>query len=114
MPNTAEAGRALLGVLNDDELERYAEIASDQAALELQRWWWQLALAIGSACALAWGINKMIITTWEQVAWRQVFSALGLALLMGYWPYRRVRNWSLWKRRLKAVGDERRRRAGED
>ena len=118
MPNTAEAARALLLVLTDDELARYGEIARDQATAECSRWWLQAMLALGAAGSLAWGIVRWGIAGIEAMGievagfGRTVVLALGFGLVLAYSPYRRVRNWTLWRRHCKAVRTEQERRLG--
>ena len=118
MPSTTEAARSLLYVLTDDELARYGEIARDQARAELERWWLQGGLAVGSVSAFAWATAKWGIAGVEAMGieaagfGRSVVLAMGLGLLLAYWPYRRVRNWTLWNQHCKAVVVEQTRRSG--
>ena len=106
MPNTAETAGTLLGVLTDDELARYGEIARDQATHELRNWGLQAALGLSALGAAAWGAAALDVGGLGRSAgW-----ALGVAAALGYWPYRRVKNWSLWQRHCKAVVAEQTRR----
>jgi hypothetical protein len=106
MPNTAETAETLLGVLTDDELARYGEIARDQATHELRNWGLQALLGFSAIGAAAWGAASVeFVGIGRSAAW-----ALGAAAALGYWPYRRVKNWSLWQRHVKAVNAERARR----
>jgi hypothetical protein len=114
MPNTAEGAQALLDALTDDELARYGEIAHDQASQELERWWLQAALALAAVGAVAWAAMRWSAAGMEMTGiGRSAMAALGLAAVFGYWPYRRLKNWSLWRGHCKAVSAElaRRRRA---
>ena len=114
MRATAEAGRALLGALNDDELARYGEIARDQAAHELERWWLQAMLAVAAVAAIGWAAVKWSAAGMEASGLgRSLMLALGLAAVLGYWPYRRARNWVLWTKHARAVSAEQARRRGE-
>jgi hypothetical protein len=116
MQNTAEAAHDLLGMLSDDELSRYGEIARDQAAAELSRWWLQAGLALAALASFAWatarwGIAGIETASVEAVGFgRAVVLALGLGLVLAYPPYRRVRNWTLWNAHCKAVRAEQERR----
>ena len=106
MPNTAETAETLLGVLTDDELVRYGEIARDQATHELRNWGLQALLGLSAVGAAVWGAASLEIAgIGRSAGW-----ALGVAAALGYWPYRRVKNWSLWQRHVKAVAAERARR----
>ncbi len=100
----------MLGVLSDDELARYGEIARDQAEQELNRWWWQALLALGAVGALTWAAHKMMAAPTGATSWRPLIVAFGVSLALGYWPYRRIKNWALWKGHVKAVGAEQNRR----
>ncbi len=103
-------------MLSDDELARYGEIAHDQAAVELDRWWVPAALLTAAAGVMAWtlvkwGIASIASLGLEVVGFgRSVVAGIGAALALAYWPYRRVRNWALWNRHCKAVHDEQQRR----
>jgi hypothetical protein len=117
MPNTAEGAQALLDALTDDELARYGEIARDQASLELERWWLQAALALAAVGALTWAAMRWSAAGMETSGvGRSAMAALGLAAVFGYWPYRRLKNWSLWRGHCRAVHAElaRRRSAASD
>ena len=96
--------------LSDDELARYGEIARDQASAELSRWWVQAVLAFGAVCAFGWAAVRWGI---EAAGFgRAVVVAAGVGLLLAYSPYRRVKNWILWRRHCKAVSFEQERRLG--
>lgn len=104
MPNTDDRSGwlQLLSSLSDDELRRYGQIAADQRRLEWQYAWAQAALVIGSVAAMGWFIAECMAhgLTWGAVA------ALGLAAVLGYWPYRRAIVRRLWERHCKAVARE--------
>ncbi len=106
MHDTAETSNNLLFVLTDDELARYGEIARDQARHEMRNWWWQAVLGLSALGAGVWGMTGLE----GPGIGRSAGWALGAAAALGYWPYRRVRNWSLWNRHVKAVGAEMARR----
>ena len=109
MPNTAETAETLLGVLTDDELARYGQIARDQAKHELRNWGLQALLGLSALGAAGWGAAALEVGgIGRSAAW-----ALGVAAALGYWPYRRVKNWSLWQRHVKAVDAEQARRQNE-
>ena len=105
-------------MLSDDELARYGEIARDQAAAELSRWWLQGMLMLGALASLAWATVRWGIAGVEsgrvEVAGFGTGVMLGLlgALALAYSPYRQVRNWTLWQRHCKAVLVEQERRLG--
>ena len=117
MPNTGESAGTLLLALTDDELARYGEVARDQAAHELRNWGLQAALAVAAVGCVAWawarwgaGIEAAGL---DAECFRCVAAWFAIALALGYWPYRRVKNWSLWQRHVKAVNAERARRKDE-
>jgi hypothetical protein len=113
MPNTAEGAQQLLDALTDDELARYGEIARDQASQELERWWLQAALALAAIGAVAWAAVRWNAAGMETTGvGRSAMAALGVAAVCGYWPYRRLKNWSLWRGHCKAVSAELARRRG--
>ncbi len=115
MPNTVEAAKGLLITLSDDELARYGEVARDQAAAELSRWWLQAVLAVAAIGAFGWaGARWSVAAAGIEAAGlgRAVGLAIAGGLLLAYSPYRRVRNWTLWRRHCKAVLDEQERRLG--
>ena len=104
--DTAEAGQELLGLLSDDELARYGEIAADQVTQELERRWLQGALGIAALGSGLWG-------AWGFIAaglGRTGVLAMGVAAALGYWPYRKARTRALWKRHCEAVSAEQERR----
>ncbi len=116
MPSTAEAAKSLLLKLSDDELARYGEIARDQAAAELSRWWVQAVLALGGLATFGWALARWGIAGAgaagiETAGFSQtVVIAAGMGLLLAYSPYRRVKNWILWRGHCKAVSSEQERR----
>ena len=123
MPSTAEAAdrapRSLLYALTDDQLARYGEIARDQASAELSRWWLQALLALCAIAAFAWATMTWGIAGIETLGveasgfGRSVVIGLGVGMVLAYWPYRRVRNWTMWNRHCQAVAEEQtRRRSG--
>ena len=126
MPSTADtagqSARSLLKALTDDQLARYGEIARDQAAAELSRWWLQVLLAVASVGTFTWALatwgiagigNLEAIGIEAEGFGRSVGFAFGLGLLLAYFPYRRVKNWTLWNAHCKAVAAEQsRRRSG--
>ena len=110
MPSIADTPASLLGVLTDDELARYGQIARDQATHELHNWGLQAALGLSALGAAAWGATVLEGGgLGRSAAW-----AMGAAAVLGYWPYRRVKNWSLWQRHLKAVDAEQARHQNHD
>jgi hypothetical protein len=120
MPSTAdtagEAARSLLNVLSDDQLARYGEIARDQASAELSRWWLQALIALAAVLVFGFGVATWGIAGIEaggiepEGFGRSVVVALGIGLLLAYFPYRRVRNWKLWNAHCQAVAAEQSRR----
>ncbi|MEL7048353.1 MAG: hypothetical protein AAFO75_05210 [Pseudomonadota bacterium] len=96
---SGEGWRLLLGALTVDELQKYAEIASDQISKE-QKWaLGYLALLVISLGCLGWvglGIAKSGLT---------MMYGLGLALagLLAYWPYRSMKTKKLWRGHCDAV-----------
>lgn len=97
---------ALLSELSDDEVARYIAVASDQIKLE-ERW-----ALLKIACALA-GVLLFIVNVWFGIAtgfsaW--LITGLGLALLMGYWPWRVLRCRQLWQQHFEAARNEQMRR----
>ncbi len=116
MRNIADAGHDLLNSLSDEELARYGEIARDQASAELSRWWLQGALALGAVAAFVWATAKWGITGLEALGieaagfGKAALIGVGIGVVLGYSPYRRMRNWTLWNRHCKAVRAEQERR----
>jgi hypothetical protein len=103
----------LLDALTDDELARYGEIARDQASQELERWWLQAALALVAVGAVVWAAMRWSVAGMETAGvGRSAMAAVGLAAVFGYWPYRRLKNWSLWRGHCRAVSAELARRRG--
>ncbi len=101
----------MLGVLTNDELARYGEIARDQASLELRRWWLHALLALAAIAVLGWA-GMMWVSAglgWTGLK-SSVLLAIGLAIVLGYAPYRRIKNWVLWNQHCRAVRDEQVRR----
>lgn len=103
-------------MMTDDQLARYGEIARDQATAELSRWWLQALLAVCALAAFGWASVKWGIAGFEAMGieaagfGRSVVAGLGIGLLLAYFPYRRVRNWTLWNGHCKAVAQEQTRR----
>jgi hypothetical protein len=116
MQNTADRPGPLLSILSDEELARFGEIAADQAALELEGWQWQVALLAGAAMATVWSAVKWGLAEIEALGVKDVgfgsgvVLGLGSAVALGYSPYRRVRNWTLWTRHGRSVRYEQERR----
>ena len=104
MPNTDETSGwlRLLKSLTDEELQRYGGIADDQRRLEWQYGWAQVVLAAAALAALGWFVYECVNTG---LSWR-VMAILGLAVVLGYWPYRRAVVRRLWDRHSKAVARE--------
>ena len=105
----------MLSTLSDDELARYGEIARDQAAAELTRWWLQVLLMIGAAVSFAVGIDRLVGERHGNASGggsHMIAVALTAGLVLAYSPYRRLRNWTLWRRHCKAVSSEQERRTG--
>ncbi|MEM6496359.1 MAG: hypothetical protein AAF709_06505 [Pseudomonadota bacterium] len=93
--------------LTDDELERYGSIAADQRNLEYDHWWAQVLSGIGAILALGCAI-------WSIYEGRSVWTTLLLllvAMVLGIWPYQKVKMRSLWDKHCKAVADEKTRRS---
>jgi hypothetical protein len=118
MPNTAETAESLLDVLTEAELARYGEIARDQAMHELRNWGVQAALGVAALASASWAAAGLGCGCVDLGGYgRHVGWALGAAVALGYWPYRRLKNWSLWRRHVKAVDAAQARRqhiAGHD
>jgi hypothetical protein len=105
-PNIAERGSDLLAALSDDELVRYGEIARDQMRRELGDWWLQLLLTAGAVGSLVW-MGWGVVTTGVG---RSTLLQLGLAVALGYWPYRKAKVRALWLSHCAAVDKEQDRR----
>lgn len=97
----------LLSSLSDDQLLRYGEIARDQKQLE-----WNNAalqgLAIGGAVVLVAAIVAEIYAGWS---WYYVGLTALIAGACANFPWQKHRMRSLWTRHIKAVEQERLRRA---
>jgi len=92
----------LLSSLSDEELHRYGEIAADQRRLEWGYAWAQIACAIASIITFGWVVRECAI---HGLSWR-AGAVLGLALALGYWPYRKALVRRLWTRHCSAVKRE--------
>ena len=92
----------LLSSLSDEELHRYGEIAADQRRLEWSYAWAQIACAAAAVAALGWFVRESAI---HGLSWRGG-AILGVALALGYWPYRKALVRRLWTRHCSAVKRE--------
>jgi hypothetical protein len=98
----AAGARDLLKVLTDDEVARYMGVARDQVALEEQG----AAIKIGSAML---GVGLLVFVGWHIVQagfGRWDIAGLGLAVAMGYWPWRVFKCRRLWLTHFEAARDE--------
>jgi hypothetical protein len=98
----AAGARDLLKILTDEEVARYMGVARDQVALEEQG----AAIKIGSALL---GIGLLVFVGWHitQVGFgRWDIAGLGLAVAMGYWPWRVFKCRRLWLTHFDAARDE--------
>lgn len=103
----AETWRGLLGVLTDDELAKYGEVAQDQIDRELRWRKAQIAAAVAAGALMVWVLIRLFDTGAE----RALFYTLGLAAALVYWPYRGRRTRRLWQGHSAAVKAEQSRRA---
>lgn len=108
MPNTDETSGwlKLLSSLSDDELSRYGEIARDQHALEYGNWWGQIGCMLASIAALVWGSWRLVVSGMTA----ETILAMVAAVVLGYWPWRKVRTRRLWQGHCEAVAREQARR----
>ena len=104
MPNTDDGAgwHALLASLTDDELKRYGEIAADQRRNETNLAWAQVVCAAGALLSVGWFVRELL---GHGITWRSC-AALGLAGVLGYWPYRKAVVRRLWGRHCQAVKAE--------
>lgn len=102
-----ETWRGLLGVLTDDELVKYGEVAQDQIDREMRWRKAQIAAAVAAGALMVW----VLIRLFDAGAERALFYTLGLAALLVYWPYRSRRTRRLWQGHSAAVEAEQSRRA---
>ncbi len=108
-PNTGEGWGSLLGVLTDEELGQYAQVATDQIAREV-RWWWLHALMVVSAVALAGWVGIRWFS--EGLGIERLVYGIGAVLFLAYWPYRSAKTKRLWREHRNAVEGELARRKG--
>lgn len=105
-PGTTEAWLGLLSYLSDDELARYGEIARDQLRIEWAHAWAQGLLVVAAIGVAAWAIARVV----SEGLSRPAVLALGLAMALGYWPYRKAKVRRLWSGHCRAVAAEQKRR----
>ena len=112
MPTTGDGtashgwGR-LLDALTEEELEQYGQLARDQIRGEYARvgvYVGLVAVSIGLTAAAIWMFHE------GGYGWFCYF-ALGLGLVLLYWPYRAVMTCILWDKHYQAVRGELERRA---
>jgi hypothetical protein len=98
----AHGALKLLEQLTDDEVRRYMAVARDQIAIEDRL----AGLKIASAIA---GVLVAVCFVWQGMTtgfgtW--VIAGLGLALALGYWPWRVLRCKQLWQKHFDAARSE--------
>ncbi len=92
----------MLSALTDEELRRYGEIAADQRRLEWRYGWAQIVCLAGALAATVWFVRELLTAG---ISWR-AGAGLGLAALLGYWPYRKAIVRRLWTKHCRAVERE--------
>ena len=93
MQNTGENWAGLLGVLTDEELDQYGQMAMDQVRQETNRTILHLLMLLGAVALIFWAgwtIYYVGKTGWP------VYLALAAAGLFVYIPWRSVKTRKLW------------------
>ncbi len=113
MPNTADEGegwRGLLGVLSDEELGQYGELALDQARKESQRAALHAVMLLAAMCLIAWA--SWTIYHDGQTGWL-VYLALVAGGVLVYLPWQSLKVRKLWLGHHARVEEEVARRQRE-
>jgi hypothetical protein len=94
--------RDLLTTLTDEEVTRYMSVAQDQVRLEER-------LALVKVLSAIGAIVLGVLVAWHVVTSglaRLDVAGLGLAAVMGYWPWRVFKCRQLWLKHLEAARAE--------
>lgn len=98
MPNIADDGasegwRGLLGVLSDEELGQYGDMALDQARQESRRAAVHAVMLIAAICLIAWAAWTIYTDT---VGGWLVYLALAASAVLIYLPWQSLKVRKLW------------------
>ncbi|MBX9926770.1 MAG: hypothetical protein K2Y05_10465 [Hyphomicrobiaceae bacterium] len=99
----------LLEELTDEEVARYMDVARDQLNHEERLAWLKVALAATAAALVAYDLAhgyRNGITSWH-------VGVLGLAAVLGYWPWKVRAYRRLWMKHVAAAKAELARRRAE-
>ncbi|MCH9806436.1 MAG: hypothetical protein K0U74_01770 [Alphaproteobacteria bacterium] len=110
MQNTGEGWRGLLGVLTDEELTQYGQMALDQVRRETSRNLIYGLMVIAGLALIAWA--AWTIYGIGETGWL-VYLALGAAGILVYLPWRSVKTRKLWLGHYERVKQELARRNEE-
>ena len=92
----------LLASLTEDEVARYMQVATDQIRREER--WWALKIASALTALVLWAL--LVRQGFAAGFGKWVIAGLGLALAMGYWPWRVMKCRQLWQRHYDAAHAE--------
>ena len=107
MQNTGENWTGLLGVLTEEELDQYAQMAMDQVRHETSRAVLHVAMLIAGLGLVGWA--GWTIYRLGEAGW-SVYLALATAGVCIYIPWRSVKTRKLWLRHYARVKQELERR----
>lgn len=103
MQNTGESWRGLLGVLTDEELAQYGQMAMDQVRIETRRNWAYGLMILAGLALIAWSAWTMFGL--GKTGWL-VYLALLAAGIFIYLPWRSVKTRKLWLGHYERVKNE--------
>ena len=114
MPATGDGSASqgwgqLLNVLTNEELEQYGQLARDQISGEFRRVWVYFGLVVVS---LGLVVSGLWMLSHGGFGWIGYF-ALGIGIVLLYWPYRSIMTCRLWEGHYQAVRKELERRENE-
>lgn len=102
MQNTADDWDGLLGVMTEDELRQYGQVATDQMAQVDNRFPVRLAFLVGCGFLALWGLWKDFTAG---IGFATIYWVLPFGLAV-YWQYRSVRFRRLWSEHFAVVNGE--------
>ncbi len=107
---TSQNWGQLLNLLTNEELEQYGQLARDQIAGEFGRLGVYVVLVMASLGLLAAAVWMFLEGNF---GWTS-FLALGIGVILLYWPYRSLMTCRLWNEHYRAVCGELERREGSN
>lgn len=107
MQNTGEKWNGLLGILTEEELDQYGQMAMDQVRKETRRGILHVPMVLAAVALLLW--SAWTIYYVGEPGWL-VYVALAAAALFVYIPWRSVKTRKLWQGHYERVKEEMARR----